>query len=178
MAASGHGTVLSVDARHRTLEVVDSSHIVHAYKYQGRLPRLHAGSRISFQRGGKSVSHVKAGGGSSYTVAFYGRVARSGLSGLVLRLADGRTVRFSSKQVRHQRPKPAQRHKRQARFALIRSALASVTINFQGRPDHDRHSGSGLDELRRGLGRPHRWVPSRGRRRCHLHRHRQGPRRE
>jgi hypothetical protein len=132
MAASGHGMVLSVDSRHKTLEVVDSSHVVHAYKYQGRLPRLHAGSRVSFQRRGKSVSHVKAGGGSSYTVAFYGRVARSGRSGLVLRLADGRTVSFSSKQVRHRRPKPDQRHKRQARFALIRSALARVTINIQG----------------------------------------------
>jgi hypothetical protein len=132
MASSGHGVVLSVDSRHKTVQVVDGSHVVHAYKYRGRLPRLHVGSSISFKRSGKAISGVKAGMGVSRTVSFYGRVTRSSRSGLVLRLADGRTVSFSAKQVRHQRPKPAQRHKRHARVALMKLALATLTINIQG----------------------------------------------
>lgn len=132
MAASGHGVVLSVDSRHKTVEVVDGSHVVHAFKYHGRLPRLHAGSRISFQRSGKAISGIRAGSGSSRTVAFYGRVTRSSRNGLALRLADGKTVSFSSKQVRHHRPKQAQRHKRHARVALMKVALATLTINIQG----------------------------------------------
>jgi hypothetical protein len=132
MAASGHGVVLSVDSRHKTVEVVDGSHVVHAYKFRGRLPRLHVGSRISFHRSGTAISGVKAGSTSAGTVAFYGRVARSSRSGLVLRLADGKTVSFSSKQVRHQRPKPSQRHKRHARVALMKTTLAGLTINIQG----------------------------------------------
>ena len=77
MAASGHGVVLSVDSRHKTVEVVDASHVVHAYKFRGRLPRLHLGARISFHRSGTAISGVKAGSTSAGTVAFYGRVARS-----------------------------------------------------------------------------------------------------
>jgi hypothetical protein len=132
MAASGRGVVLSVDSRHKTVEVVDGSHVVHAYKFRGRLPRLHVGSEISFRRSGKAISAVKAGSASSRTVAFYGRVARSSRSGLVLRLADGKIVSFSSKQVRHQQPKPSQRHKRHAQVALMKVSLASLTINIQG----------------------------------------------
>ena len=52
LAGSAGGLVLSVDRTHRTIEVVDSSHVVHAYHYRGALPKLHAGSKISFQRSG------------------------------------------------------------------------------------------------------------------------------
>jgi hypothetical protein len=131
VAASEHGVVLSVDSRHKTAEVVDGSHVVHAYKYRGHLPRLQIGSRVTFKRSGKAISSVKAGSASSGRVAFYGRVARSSRTSLVLRLADGKTVSFSSKQVRRQRPKPLQWHKRHARVALIKATPAGLTINIQ-----------------------------------------------
>jgi hypothetical protein len=133
LAASGSGVVLSVDSKHRTIEVVDTQHVVHAYQYRGRLPRLHAGSRISFRRSGSAVTHVKAGTRSSRTVSFLGRVVRSSTKGLVLRLADGKTLSFSSKQVRHTRVKPSQRHKRHARAAAaVRASAANVTITISG----------------------------------------------
>jgi hypothetical protein len=129
-AASGHGVVLSVDSKHRRIEVVDSSHVVHAFGYRGRLPRLHAGSTISFHRVGKAVTGVKVSGQKSRTVAFLGRVVKSNKSGLVLRLADGKKVAFSAKQVR--RPRPKASHKRKARAASARASVANVTINIQG----------------------------------------------
>jgi hypothetical protein len=46
LASSGSGTVLSINGAHRTIEVVDSGHVVHAYGYHGSLPKVHAGSRI------------------------------------------------------------------------------------------------------------------------------------
>src|SRR6516162_11080660 len=69
LAASTSGTVLSVDGRHHTIEVVDASHVVHDYHYHGRLPRLHAGSRIRLQ-GGK----VTTLGQGARSVSFYARV--------------------------------------------------------------------------------------------------------
>ena len=111
LAASGHGVVLSVDSKHHTVQVVDASHVVHAFGYRGRLPRLHAGSKISFRRAGKAISAVKASGQKSWSVAFLGRVVKSSKQGLVLRLADGKKVTFSAKQVRHSRTKSAKRQK-------------------------------------------------------------------
>src|ERR1700736_715386 len=74
MAASTSGRVLSVDARHHAIEVVDSSHVVHAYRYSGRLPQLHPGNRISFERSGRTIVQVKASSPTSRIVSFYGRV--------------------------------------------------------------------------------------------------------
>jgi archaellum component FlaF (FlaF/FlaG flagellin family) len=128
LAASGSGVVLSVDARHHSIELVDSSHVVHSFHYRGRLPRLHAGSRISFRRSGKSITRVSAGGKQSRTVSFVGRVVRSSKRGFVLRLADAHTVSFSSHQVQRLRRKSSQRHKRHARAA----AAANITVNIQG----------------------------------------------
>jgi hypothetical protein len=128
-AASGNGTVLSVDARHHSIEVVDASHVVHAFHYRGRLPRVHAGSRISFQRSGKAIVKVSARASRSHTVSFLGRVEHSSRRGLVLRLADGRSATFSSRQVRRTRLSSSQRHKRHARAV---ATPASVTVNIQG----------------------------------------------
>ena len=130
-AAAGHGVVLSVDGQHHAIEVVDSGHVVHTYHYRGRLPKLHAGSAISFQRSGSAIGHVKAGAGTNHSVSFYARVVRSSTHGLVLRVADGRTLSFSSKQVRRSRVKPSQRHKRHA-ATDVQASAGSVTINIQG----------------------------------------------
>ena len=132
LAASGHGVVLSVDSKHHTVQVVDASHVVHAFGYRGRLPRLHAGSKISFRRAGKAISAVKVSGQKSWSVAFLGRVVKSSKHGLVLRLADGKKVTFSAKQVRHTRTKSAKRQKHAARSASVRAGAANVTINIQG----------------------------------------------
>ena len=132
VAASGHGVVLSVDSRHHSVQVVDASHVVHAYGYRGRLPRLHAGSKISFRRAGKGISAVKVSGKKSRSVAFLGRVVKSNTHGLVLRLADGKKVTFSAKQVRRSQTKSAKSHKRAARSASTRAGVSNVTINIQG----------------------------------------------
>jgi Domain of unknown function (DUF5666) len=131
LAASGTGTVLSVDGRHHTIEVVDASHAVHSFHFQGRLPKLHAGSRITFRRAGKSIARVTVGAGSSRTVSFSGRVVSSSRRGFVLHLADGRNATFSSRQVRRSRVKPSQRHRRGARAVAV-AAAANVTVNIQG----------------------------------------------
>jgi hypothetical protein len=98
MAAPTRGVVLSVDAGHRTIQVVDGKHQAHAYRYRaGSLPRLHPGSRISFARHGKTIANVRVAPGK--TVSFYGRVVRSNGSGLILRLNDGKTIKFGTEQV-------------------------------------------------------------------------------
>ncbi len=133
LAASSSGVVLSVDTRHHAIQVVDSTHIVHAYGYQGRLPKLHAGTVISFRRTGLAINHVTAVSNQSRSVAFYGRVVRSSSAGLVLRLADGRLVTFSSKQITRKRVKPAARHKRPiAHAADLQVTSSGVTVNIQG----------------------------------------------
>lgn len=129
-AASGHGVVLSVDAKHKRLEVVDAAHVVHAYGYHGRLPRLHAGTTISFRRTGQAIAGVRVANQRSRTVAFLARVVKSNKRALVLRLADGKQVSFSAGQVRHKSTKSS--HRRTARAAVVRASVANVTINIQG----------------------------------------------
>jgi hypothetical protein len=96
-AAPTRGVVLSVNAAHDTIQVVDGKHRAHAYRYRGGLPKLHPGNRISFAHKGRTINHVRVAPGK--TVSFYGRVVRSSASGITLRLGDGGTVSFSSKQV-------------------------------------------------------------------------------
>lgn len=50
IAATASGTVLSVDAGHRSIQVTDGHHLVDAYHWRGRLPKLRPGSKISFSR--------------------------------------------------------------------------------------------------------------------------------
>ena len=96
-AAPTRGVVLSVNAGRHTIQVIDGKHQAHGYRYRGTLPRLHPGSRISFAHRGHTIAGVRVAPGK--TVSFYGRVVRSNAGGLTLRLGDGATVSFSSKQV-------------------------------------------------------------------------------
>jgi hypothetical protein len=133
LAASSSGVVLSVDQKHHTIQVVDSRHVVHLYHYRGRLPKLHAGSRIGFKSAGQTISRVGSASGKSHSVAFFGRVVSSSRHGLVLRLADGNTVSFSSRQVTHKRLPASKRHKHLAHAATDLSLTSGgVTINLQG----------------------------------------------
>lgn len=127
LASSGRGTVLSLNTAHRTIEVVDSSHVVHAYHYRGSLPKVHAGSRISFQRSATTIRKVTVLARGHSSVSFYARVVNSSKRGVVLRLADGRKVTISSKQLRGRSPKRSRGHK----HGLLAHA-ANITINIEG----------------------------------------------
>jgi hypothetical protein len=96
-AAPTRGVVLSVNAGHHMIQVVDGKHQAHGYRYRGSLPRLHPGSRISFAHKGRAIANVRVAPGK--TVRFYGRVVRSNASGITLRLTDGATVSFNANQV-------------------------------------------------------------------------------
>jgi hypothetical protein len=135
LAASPNGVVLSVDRAHHAIEVVDSGHVAHAYHYRGFLPKVHPGSHITFNRSGRTISHVTIDSNLSRTVAFYGRVVRSSRSGLVLRLADGTKLKLSSKQVSPTRHKPGKRqkpHKHLMHAADLQVSAGGITIDIQG----------------------------------------------
>jgi hypothetical protein len=129
LASPGSGTVLSINGAHRTIEVVDSGHVVHAYKYHGSLPKLHAGSRITFRRSGKAISNVTALTRGNGGVSFYARMVRSTKRGIVLRLADGRTVNVTSTQLRGRSSKRSASRKHNVR---AHAAAGSITTNVEG----------------------------------------------
>jgi hypothetical protein len=134
MAAPTRGVVLSVEAGHHTIQVVDGKHQAHAYRYRaGSLPKkLHTGSRISFVHHGKAIANVRVAPGK--TVSFYGRVVRSNDSGLILRLQDGKTVKFATKQVTAVRKRVnAQWHKwRSLSSSTLHVNNGGTTLNING----------------------------------------------
>ncbi|MHB8691479.1 MAG: hypothetical protein ACYDHH_09560 [Solirubrobacteraceae bacterium] len=135
MAAGTNGTVLSVDSHHHAIQVVDATHVVHAYQYQGRLPRVSTGSKITFKLGGSTISHVKAVAKRSHSVSYYARVVKSSHSGLVLALSDGKQVHFNSGQLTHKllHAKHSARLVRSVRANLTAAVSAgNVTVNILG----------------------------------------------
>jgi hypothetical protein len=129
LAQSPRATVFSVDRHHHRIELVDTGHLVHAYAYRGRLPRLGFGDRISFRRSRQAISHVQKTAGAPGTVAFYARVVRASSGKVRLRLADGNTFSLSSKQVS---AKARGRAGAIVRRAAPRAATAPVTVQIQG----------------------------------------------
>jgi hypothetical protein len=90
-------TVLRVDRAHHRIELVNSSHVVHAYAVAGKLLRRVArGSVVSFSVKGKRVTKLRLKG-RAHKLAFYGTVVASGKRNVVLQLADGRRVRLGTK---------------------------------------------------------------------------------
>jgi hypothetical protein len=134
VAAPRSGVVLSVDAGHHKIQVVDGKHLAHAYRYRGSLPKLHPGSPISFARRGHTISHVRAAHGPSRSVSFYGRVVRSSAHGLVLALSDGGTVSFSAKQVAHAHKRLIGHwHRwRSIRAGALHISTGGVTLDING----------------------------------------------
>src|SRR6185312_15933164 len=132
IAAPTRGVVLSVDAGHRSIQVVDGKHQAHAYRYRGTLPRLHTGSRISFSHRGHTIGKVRVAPGK--TVSFYGRVVRSNANGLMLRLSDGKAVSFSTKQVSSVRKRVnAQWHRwRSLSATSLHVNTGNGTVNING----------------------------------------------
>jgi hypothetical protein len=133
-AAPTRGVVLSVNAGHHTIQVVDGKHRAHAYRYRGSLPKLHPGSRISFGHRGHTINHVRVAPGQARTVSFYGRVVRSNASGITLRLGGGGTVSFSSKQVSAVRKRiNAQWHRwRSLSATALHATTGNTIVNING----------------------------------------------
>jgi hypothetical protein len=127
-AAPAHGVVLSVDRAHHEVQVIDSHHRVHEYRYRGTLGKLHTGSRLTFTLKGTTISSVSVHAGSQ-SVSFYGRVVRSSTRGVVLRLADGKQMTFSSRQVRKARKAAAAGAPGQV---IAHMASPTITLNIQG----------------------------------------------
>jgi Domain of unknown function (DUF5666) len=121
LASPSHSKVLSVDARHHTVQLVDASHVVHAYRYRGRLPHLGVGDGVSYRQSGHTVTHVKKTGRAFGTISFYAKVVRSGSKQVRLRLGDGDPFSLSAKQVSA---------KAVAHAAAV--SPASVTLRVQG----------------------------------------------
>jgi hypothetical protein len=136
LASASRGVVLSVDAKHHAIQVVDSRHVVHLYDYRGRLPRLHPGSMVGFDRSGRVLTHVRSLSAKSHTVVFYARVVRSSSHGLVLMTADGKVVSFAARQIKHRpvRSPVGSRHGVRARAAStdVQINAGNVSINILG----------------------------------------------
>jgi len=120
LAAASHSKVVSVDARHHTVHLVDATHVVHAYGYHGRLPRLGLGDSISYRRSGHAISHVRKTARAFGTVSFYAKVVRSGSKHVRLRLGDGSGFQLASKAVSSKA------------VAHAATSTAPVTIQVQG----------------------------------------------
>ena len=99
LAASGSGTVLSVDRSHHIVQVVDAGHIVHAYRYRV-LANVKDGIRIRFRVTGKTITTVKTLGKAA-AVSFYATVVRSGARAVVMRLPDGEQLTIGGPQLAH-----------------------------------------------------------------------------
>jgi hypothetical protein len=132
LANTSRAKVLSADARHHSVQLVDSTHVVRAYRLRGTMPHLSLGDTVTFRRAGRSntISHVKRTARAFGTLSFYAKVVRSGSAHVRLRLADGRALRLSASQVStsavaHADAVPAAAHAAPA-------STAPVTIQVQG----------------------------------------------
>lgn len=121
LASPSHAKVLSVDGRHHSVQLVDASHVVHAYRSRGKLPRLGLGDSVSYRQAGHTITHVKKTARAFGTISFYAKVVRSGARRVRLRLGDGSAYSLSSKQI----SKTAMAH------AAVASAR-SVTLQVLG----------------------------------------------
>jgi uncharacterized protein DUF5666 len=121
LAGPSRSKVLSVDTRHHTVQLVDSAHLVHAYRYRGKLPRLGRGDSVSYRRSGHTISRVNKTARAFGTISFYAKVVRSGSRKVRLRLGDGSGFSLSSKQVSS---------KALAHAAAV--SARSVTLQIQG----------------------------------------------
>jgi uncharacterized protein DUF5666 len=95
-AGAPHATVLSVDRHHHTVQLVDAGHVVHAYCYRGRLPRLGLGDEVSFRRSALTLTHVTRIARTSGVVSFYAQVVRASSGTVRVRLGDRSVVRLTA----------------------------------------------------------------------------------
>jgi hypothetical protein len=101
LASTAKAKTLSVDTRHHTVQLVDSTHVVQAFRYRGKLPRLGLGDTVTYRRSGHTISRVKKSARAFGTIAFYAKVVGSGARQVRLRLGDGKAFSLSSAKVSH-----------------------------------------------------------------------------
>jgi Domain of unknown function (DUF5666) len=132
LAAPSRAKVLSVDARHHTVQLVNATHLVRGYDYRGKLPRLGLGDTVSYRRSGRTISHVKKTARASGTISFYAKVVRSGAKKVQLRLGDGKPLSLSSKQVSTRAMAYAAGAPTQRTAHAAAASPTSVTLQIQG----------------------------------------------
>jgi hypothetical protein len=99
MASPSAGVVLAVSPHRHAIQIVDGSHVVHAYRYHGKVRSVRPGSKVRFQRQGGSIGQVKAGRHAAHRVTFLATVRRVSAQAVTLRLPDGRSLTFKASQV-------------------------------------------------------------------------------
>ena len=133
-ATTQQGVVLSVGAAGHQIQVVDSSHVVHAYRLAPSARGLAAGAVIAYRQLGNAIAAVHVTG-HVRQVSFYASVIKSSGKHLVLRLGDGRTVRFAASATT---ATPGHHKRDSGRQILAHAAVARaagtpvVTINIVG----------------------------------------------
>ena len=119
--------MLSVSARGRQVQVVDSRSVVHAYHLASPQAGLSAGTTISYRDQGRSIAAVQITG-HVRKVSYYASVVRTSGRHLLLRLGDGRTVKLATSGARSARVNGDS-----GREVLAHTASApTVTINIEG----------------------------------------------
>jgi hypothetical protein len=99
MASPSAGVVLAVSPHHHAIQIVDGSHVVHAYRYHGKVQSVRPGSKVHFQHKGSGIGQVKAGRHAARKVRFLATVKRVTARVVTLRLPDGRQLTFKARQV-------------------------------------------------------------------------------
>lgn len=100
IASPSAGVVLAVSPHHHAIQIVDRSHVVHAYRYHGKVQSVRPGSKVHFKRQGAAIGKVKAGRHAARKVAFLATVKRVTASAVTFQLPDGRQLTFKAKQVK------------------------------------------------------------------------------
>ena len=128
-ASSEHGVVLSVGARGREVQVVDSTRVVHAYQLAHPQAGLAAGTTISYRDQGRSITAIQITG-HIRKVSYYASVMRTSGRHVLLRLGDGRTVKLATSGARSARVRV---RGDSGRAVLAHTASGpTVTINIEG----------------------------------------------
>ncbi len=133
-ATTQQGVVLSVGAGGHQIQVVEPSHVVHAFRLASSARGLGAGTVIAFRQFGSSISVARVTG-HVRQVSYFASVVRTSSKRLVLRLGDGRTVRFAASATAgtHGRPKRDSGRQILAHAAVARATgTPLVTINIVG----------------------------------------------
>jgi hypothetical protein len=99
VAASSAGVVLSVDGHRHALQFVSARHVVHAYRFRGRLPGVGVGSRVRIRLSGQRIKRLAMKPGRARTVSFFARVVHVGAHSVVLRLGDRKLMRLAASAV-------------------------------------------------------------------------------
>jgi hypothetical protein len=94
-AVTGRAVVLSVNATDHEIQVVDASHDVDAYAFDGSARTLELGDTIAYGQTGARIAGVRVTG-HARELSYYASVVRTEGKHVVLRLGDGKTVALAT----------------------------------------------------------------------------------